>query len=206
MSKNISSQAKPNYWADIIPNHSAAGYKLGMNFHVFMWNIADNFIEVDDLYSCINQYKDIWLLNYFSNEFFPDTKNLSWNNTVILRFNQNNQLYAIFLRNGYQGTLFSQIAIGYNIDKMIENFYPIFYADVYFLAEKSQNKAIIKGYIQCHHLFELDIDNIFDVMSIIDEIKDIHIIDGVEIKTNYLTKYCEQYSDQIVQEIVVFKK
>ena len=41
-------------------------------------------------------------------------------------------------------------------------------------------------------------------MSIIYNIDDIITVDGVEFNTNYLTQYSKEYSNQIIEEIIVF--
>ena len=83
--------AVPNLNADIIPEKSAGGYEIGMNFNDFLNKISNNFIHLDKMVGLLLSAHDSWVVEWFSNEYYVDYKYAYWNNTVILRFGTDNK-------------------------------------------------------------------------------------------------------------------
>lgn len=140
---------------------------------------------------------------FFSDEYYPDRQIASWNNTVTLVFDNKN-LRVISLKNDYQGKLFDKVGIGDRLDVLLDEYYFLFYFEVHLLVEKSKNREILEKYILDHDLYEIDIENDFDIMSIIYDINDAITVSGVEFNTNYKTQFSKEYADQIIEEIVIF--
>lgn len=193
----------PNLMADIIPEQSAAGYHIGMDFNQFFQIVSKNFIyqRMDIDLSLIK--KDVWVVEFFSNEYYPDRKIASWNNAVTLIFD-NNKLRIISLKNDYQGKLFDKVSIGDRLDILLDEYYFLFYFDVHLLVEKNKNREILEKYIFDNDLYDIDMKNNFDVMSIIYDINDAITVSGVEFNTNYKIQFSKEYADQIIEEIVIF--
>lgn len=190
-------------YADIQPSLGAAGYQIGMDFNQFFQAISGNFIfqRTDIDLSLIK--KDSWVVEFFSSEYYPDRQIASWNNTVALIFD-NKKLRIIRLKNGYQGKLFDKAGIGDRLDILLDEYYFLFYFEVHLLVEKDKNREILEKYVFDHDLYEVDIENDFDVMNIIYDINDTITVSGVEFNTNYKTQFSKEYADQIIEEIVVF--
>ena len=196
--------SKPNIKADIIPGMSAGGYSLEMDFNNFLNKISKNFIHQDKEIDLSLTTHNSWVIERFSNEYFLDYKFAYWNNIVILRFGNDNKLNFIKLKKGYRGKLFKKVGINDRLDILIDDYYFLFYYDVHLLVDKIKNRKILDKYIFDNDLYDIDICNDFDIMSIIYNIDDIITVDGVEFNTNYLTQYSKEYSNQIIEEIIVF--
>lgn len=194
---------KPNMYADIQPSLGAAGYQIGMDFNQFFQAISGNFIfqRTDIDLSLIK--KDIWVVEFFSNEYYPDRKFASWNNSVILIFD-NNTLSSITLKNEYKGKFLNKIGIGDKVDVLLDQFYLHFYCEEHILAFKSENRQVIEKYLFDNDLYDLDIDNDYDIMGIIDDIDNLKYLQDISFRTNYLTQYSIEYSDQYIEEFYVF--
>lgn len=196
--------SKPNISADIIPEQSAGGYSLGIDFDDFLNRISQNFIHQDKEIDLSLTTHNSWVIERFSNEYFVDYKFAYWNNAVILRFGTNNKLNCIKLKKGYHGKIFNKVGINDRLDKLIDDYYFLFYCDTHLLVNKIKNKKILDSYIFDNDLYNIDINNDFDVMSIIYSIDGIIPVGGIEFNTNYLTQYSKEYQNQIIEEIVVF--
>lgn len=193
----------PNLMAAIVPERSAAGYYIGMDFNHFFQRISENFIYQREDIDLSLIRRDVWVVEFFSDEYYPDRQIASWNNTVTLIFDNKN-LRVISLKNDYQGKLFDKVGIGDRLDVLLDEYYFLFYFEVHLLVEKSKNREILEKYILDHDLYEIDIENDFDIMSIIYDINDAITVSGVEFNTNYKTQFSKEYADQIIEEIVIF--
>ena len=160
---------KPNMYADVQPRLGAAGDRVGVDGQQFFQAIAENFIfqRTDIDLSLIK--KDSWVVEFFSNEYYPDRKFASWNDSVILIFD-NNTLSFITLKNEYKGKFLNKIGIGDKVDLLLDQFYLHFYCEKHILAFKSENRQVIEKYLFDNELYDLDIDNDYDIMGIIDDI------------------------------------
>ncbi len=196
--------AVPNLNADIIPEKSAGGYEIGMNFNDFLNKISNNFIHLDKMVGLLLSAHDSWVVEWFSNEYYVDYKYAYWNNTVILRFGTDNKLNCITLKNGYHGKLFNKVAINDRLGVLSDDYYFLFYFDTHFLVNKLENRKILEKYITDNELYDIDIDDDFDVMSIIYDVDDIIAVQGIELNTDYLTQYSREYPNQIIQDMVIF--
>ncbi|OOS25773.1 hypothetical protein [Moraxella pluranimalium] len=194
---------KPNMHADIKPGLGAAGYHIGMDFNQFFQAISGNFIfqRTDIDLSLIK--KDIWVVEFFSNEYYPDRKFASWNDSVILIFD-NNTLSLITLKNEYKGKFLNNIGIGDKADLLLDRYYLHFYCEEHILAFKSENRQTIEKYLFDNDLYELDIDNDYDIMSIIDDIDNLQYCQDISFRTNYLAQYSIECSDQYIEEFYVY--
>lgn len=193
----------PDLMADIIPEQSAAGYHIGMDFNQFFQTISTNFIyQREDIDLSLTE-KDVWVVEFFFSEHYPNRQIASWNNTVTLIFDDN-KLNIISLKNDYQGKLFEKVNIGDRLDVLLDKYYFLFYFEVHLLVEKNQNRDILEKYIFDNDLYDIDIENDFDVMSIIYDINDTITVLGVEFNTNYKIQFSREYPDQIIEEIVIF--
>lgn len=191
--------AVPDLNADIIPNKSAGGYDLGMNFDEFMGAIANHVIyQTQPAVICATK-QDYWVIEILSDEKFA-----YWNDGIVLRFGLDNQLNCITLTQGYQGKFLQKAGIHDKLDVLIDDFYFLFYAEVHLLAYKYKNKTVIDKYLFDNELYDIDIDDDLDVMSVIGDINDIHMVKGIEFHTNYLTQYSREYHNQTIQSIAVF--
>lgn len=191
--------ALPNLNADIIPKKSAGGYEIGMNFDDFIGVISNNMIYQNNQEVPFEIKQDCWVI-----EVFADGKFASWSDVIILRFGLDDKLNCITLKDGYQGKFLQKAGINDRLDVLIDDFYFLFYADVHLLSCKNKNRSILDKYIFDNELYEIDIDNDFDVMSIIYDVNDVQTVDGIEFHTNYLTQYSKEYNNQIIQSISVF--
>lgn len=59
-------------------------------------------------------------------------------------------------------------------------------------------------YLFDNELYDLDIDNDYDIMGIIDDIDNLKYLQNISLRTNYLTQYSIEYSDQYIEEFYVF--
>ncbi len=63
---------------------------------------------------------------------------------------------------------------------------------------------MIEKYLFDNDLYDLDIDNDHDIMGIIDDIDNLKYLQDISFRTNYLTQYSIEYSDQYIEEFYVF--
>ena len=59
-------------------------------------------------------------------------------------------------------------------------------------------------YLFDNELYDLDIDNDYDIMGIIDDNDNLKYLQDISLRTNYLTQYSIEYSDQYIEEFYVF--
>ena len=59
-------------------------------------------------------------------------------------------------------------------------------------------------YLFYNELYDLNIDNDYDIMGIIDDIDNLKYLQDISLRTNYLTQYSIEYSDQYIEEFYVF--
>lgn len=201
--KNKSIMSEPDMHADIEPSLCAAGYQIGINFNQFFQMISTNFIYQREDIDLSLIKKDIWVVEFFSDEYYPDRKIASWNNSVVLIFDDN-ILSFINLKNQYKGKFLNNIGIGDKVDLLLNKHYLHFYCEEHILAPKFENKKIIEKYLFDNDLYDIDIND-DNIMSIIDNIHYLEYIKGISLRTNYLIQYSSEYSDQYIEEFNIFK-
>ncbi len=59
-------------------------------------------------------------------------------------------------------------------------------------------------YLFDNELYDLNIDNDYDIMGIIEDIDNLKYLQNISLRTNYLTQYSIEYSDQYIEEFYVF--
>lgn len=72
------------------------------------------------------------------------------------------------------------------------------------MAFKSENRQVIEKYLFDNDLYDLDIDNDYDIMGIIDDIDNLKYLQDISFRTNYLAQYSIESSDQYIEEFYVF--